>query len=104
MPLTPYFVGVAGFSSMLILAMVTRPFISVAMSSRKGAICLHGAHHSAQKSTSTGPGARSTSASKDASVVLLVMLVFSAPKLAYRPFTDRKSRDIEAAARYFHED
>ena len=39
-----------------------------------------------------------------ASVVLLVMLVFSAPKLAYRPFTDRKSRDIEAAARYFHED
>src|SRR5690348_1547074 len=77
MPRTPYFIGVCGFSSMLILAMVTLPFISLANSSRKGAIALQGPHHSAQKSTSTGPVARRTSASKDVSVTLLVLMSLS---------------------------
>jgi hypothetical protein len=49
---------------MLTLATVTRPAISVASSSRNGAIILQGPHHSAQKSTSTGSLARSTTASK----------------------------------------
>src|SRR5579862_9770222 len=49
---------------MLTLATVTRPAISVASSSRNGAIILQGPHHSAQKSTRTGSLARSTSASK----------------------------------------
>ena len=64
MPRTPYLRGVCGFSSMLTLATVTRPSISVANSSRNGAIILQGPHHSAQKSTSTGSLAFSTTASK----------------------------------------
>src|SRR5947207_2608312 len=64
MPRTPYLRGVCGFSSILTLATVTRPAISVASSSRNGAIILQGPHHSAQKSTSTGSLARSTTASK----------------------------------------
>src|SRR5207302_8821030 len=64
MPRTPYLRGVCGFSSMLSLATVTRPAISLARSSRNGAIILQGPHHSAQKSTRTGSWARRTSASK----------------------------------------
>src|SRR5689334_1841286 len=71
MPRTPYFIGVCGFSSMLTLATVTFPAMSVASSSRNGAIIRHGPHHSAQKSTSTGPLARSTSASKLLSVTAI---------------------------------
>src|SRR6185312_8066720 len=63
MPRTPYLRGVCGFSSILTLATVTRPAISVASSSRNGAIILQGPHHSAQKSTSTGPLAPRTSLS-----------------------------------------
>src|SRR3954467_11515727 len=64
MPRTPYFRGVWGFSSILTFATVTRPSISVASSSRNGAIILHGPHHSGQKSTRTGSLARSTTSSK----------------------------------------
>src|SRR5216683_4849242 len=64
MPRTPYFIGVSGFSSILILAIVTLPVIVAAISSSAGAIALQGLHHSAQKSTRTGPGARNTSADR----------------------------------------
>src|SRR3954452_18938727 len=64
MPRTPYLRGVCGFSSMLTLATVTRPAMSVARSSRKGATILHGPHHSAKKSTRTGSVARNTTLSK----------------------------------------
>src|SRR5690606_26357462 len=74
MPRTPYFCGVCGLSSMLILAMVTRPSISAAISSRAGAIILQGPHHSAQKSTRTGPEAFKTSCSKVPSLVALVLM------------------------------
>src|SRR5207237_3221687 len=74
MPRTPYFLGVAWFSSMFILATVTLPWSVAANSSRAGAIALQGPHHSAQKSTSTGPGALSTSVSKLASETLWVTL------------------------------
>src|SRR3546814_13964269 len=74
MPRTPYFCGVCGLSSMLILAMVTRPSISAAISSSAGAIILQGPHHSAQKSTRTGPAAFKTSCSKVPSLVALVLM------------------------------
>src|SRR5262249_23890417 len=68
----PYFEPVPGFSSTFILAMVTWPCISVAISSSMGPIILHGPHHSALKSTSTGPEDFNTSLSKLASVTALV--------------------------------
>src|SRR5208283_1623054 len=43
-------------SSMFTLPIITLPSYSSASSSRSGAIILHGPHHSAQKSTSTGTG------------------------------------------------
>src|SRR5260370_13990500 len=76
MPRTPYFIGVSGFSSILILATVTLPVILAAISSRAGAMLLHGPHHSAQKSTRTGPGARSTSPSNELSVTLVGFIAF----------------------------
>src|SRR5882762_11998718 len=54
MPRMPNLGGVCGFSSMLILATLIRSPYSLAISSRIGAIILHGPHHSAQKSSSTG--------------------------------------------------
>jgi len=59
---------VAGFSSILSLAMRTRPAISAARSSNIGLIARQGPHHGAHRSTSTGMGDRSTSAAKVASV------------------------------------
>src|SRR4051812_38295365 len=53
-PRTPYLVGTFGFSSMLILTIVTLSCSSPASSSSAGAIIRHGPHHSAQKSTTTG--------------------------------------------------
>src|SRR3954468_6583624 len=70
-PRTPYFVGTLGFSSMLILAMVTLSLSSPASSSSAGAIIRPGPHHSAQKSTTTGFGAFSTSVWKEASETLM---------------------------------
>src|SRR5882672_3194487 len=51
---TPNFAASSGFSSMFNFATLTLPAISTAISSRLGAIILHGPHHSAQKSTTTG--------------------------------------------------
>jgi hypothetical protein len=50
---------------------------SLAISSRAGPIILHGPHHSAQKSTTTGPPAPTTSDLKLASVTLTVDISFS---------------------------
>jgi hypothetical protein len=58
---TPNCEAISGFSSMLILATFTLPSISLEISSRLGAIILHGPHHSAQKSTTTGTLESSTS-------------------------------------------
>src|ERR1043166_4809178 len=54
---------------MLTLPMVARPWYSSASSSRMGAIILHGPHHSAQKSSSTGLSDFRTSWENVASVV-----------------------------------
>ncbi len=51
---TPNWAASSGFSSMLSLATFTLPSNCTASSSRAGAIILHGPHHSAQKSTTTG--------------------------------------------------
>src|SRR6478609_7277962 len=61
---TPNWAASSGFSSMLSLATFTLPWNSTASSSRLGAIILHGPHHSAQKSTTTGSADSRTSAWK----------------------------------------
>src|ERR671927_1533911 len=58
---------------MLSLAMVSLSPCSAAISSSTGATILHGPHHSAQKSTSTGLSLPSTSLAKLASVTVLVL-------------------------------
>src|ERR1700691_1328245 len=73
MPRTPYLVGTCGFSSILILAMVSLSPSSVESSSSAGAIMRQGPHHSAQKSTKTGFLESSTSAWKEASDTLMGM-------------------------------
>src|SRR5438034_1044618 len=50
----PYSAANACCSSILTLPILARPSNSSASSSSTGAIILHGPHHSAQKSTSTG--------------------------------------------------
>src|ERR1700680_1013336 len=70
----PYFDAVAGFSSTLSLTIFTFSPNAPAISSSAGAIMRHGPHHSAQKSTTTGPVAFKTSASKFASETLLTVM------------------------------
>src|SRR5215218_2823821 len=67
----------SGFSSTLSLAMVSLPLCSSAISSSSGLIILHGPHHSAQKSTSTGVLDLSTSLSNVASVTAAALLIAS---------------------------
>src|SRR6185436_10618387 len=62
-----YFCVTAGFWSTSSLAILTLPFSSVATASSAGAMALHGPHHSAKKSTTTGSADFSTSWSKFAS-------------------------------------
>src|SRR3954471_11464653 len=73
MPRTPYLVGTCGFSSILILAMVSFSPSSLDNSSSAGAIMRQGPHHSAQKSTSTGFLESRTSAWNEASDTLMGM-------------------------------
>src|SRR5437868_5582096 len=68
--ITPYLEAVCGFSSTLSLTILTLSPIAPAISSSAGPIMRQGPHHSAQKSTTTGPVALSTSASKSASETL----------------------------------
>src|SRR5205823_14829963 len=68
--ITPYFDAVFGLSSTLSLTILTLSPMAPAISSSAGAIIRQGPHHSAQKSTTTGPFALSTSASKSESETL----------------------------------
>src|SRR5215468_12383255 len=61
--ITPYFDAVFGLSSTLSFTILTLSPMAPAISSSAGAIMRQGPHHSAQKSTTTGPCALSTSAS-----------------------------------------
>src|SRR4029078_4275037 len=69
----------SGFSSMLSFATVTRSPSSAELSSSSGAIIRQGPHHSAQKSTSTGPSAPRTSVAKLWSVTVLVAMASDSP-------------------------
>src|SRR5271166_58385 len=69
----PNLAAVLGFSSTLSLTILTLPLSDLEISSKAGAIMRQGPHHSAQKSTTTGSLALSTSLSKVASVVLSTM-------------------------------
>ena len=75
MPRTPYFFGVAGLWSMLILAIFSLPSSFWPISYKAGAIILQGPHHSAQKSTRTGPEAFRTSDSNEVSLTWLVLML-----------------------------
>src|SRR4051794_35847263 len=66
---------------MLSLAIVSLSPCSAAISSRTGATILHGPHHSAQKSTSTGLSLPSTSLAKLVSVTVTVL-----PAIGRSPF------------------
>src|SRR3978361_1422309 len=66
----PYFEATPGFSSTLSFTILTLSPMVPAISSSAGAIILHGPHHSAQKSTTTGLVDLSTWASKSASETL----------------------------------
>src|ERR1700688_3185804 len=68
--ITPYFEAVFGLSSTFSFTILTLSPIAPEISSSAGAIMRQGPHHSAQKSTTTGPVALSTSASKSASETL----------------------------------
>src|SRR6186997_1847145 len=63
----PYLAAVFGLSSTLSLTILTLSPSAVEISSSAGAIMRQGPHHSAQKSTTTGPLALRTSVSKVAS-------------------------------------
>src|SRR4051794_7039365 len=69
----------SGFSSMLSLATVSLSPSSFEISSSAGAIIRHGPHHSAQKSTRTGPWASRTSEAKLWSVTVLVAMAGESP-------------------------
>src|SRR5206468_2705803 len=69
----------SGFSSMLSLATVILSPSSPAISSSAGAIIRHGPHHSAQKSTRTGPSDPRTSEAKLWSVTVLVAMAHESP-------------------------
>src|ERR1700733_7351955 len=71
-------------SSMLSLAISILPFCSPEISSRMGAIILHGPHHSAQKSTSTGVSANLTCSSKLASLSAVMSLLIIVPSYVAR--------------------
>src|ERR1700712_2622398 len=77
---------------MLTLATVSLPAYSPAISSSAGPIALQGPHHSAQKSTSTGPVAGSTSVLKLASLTGLVFALMDA-------FLDRLFTEVGERAR-----
>ena len=78
--------AVAGFSSILIFAIRTRPAISAASCSIAGAIIWQGPHHGAHISSKTGSGERSTSAENVASVTVTGLLELNSGVLQ-RPHT-----------------
>src|SRR5690349_24814071 len=71
-----YFMARSGFSSTFSLSTVILSGLSAWISSRTGATMRQGPHQAAQKSTSTGPSACSTSCSQVADVVALAVISF----------------------------
>src|ERR1700709_123219 len=69
--------AVPGLASTSSFATVKAPAFSAAISSSTGAIILHGPHHVAQKSTTTGGLLDRASLENESSVTTTVALVFS---------------------------
>src|SRR5258706_11721799 len=80
MPLTLKRAAVELFASTSSLPTLTRPLYSSAIASTVGAIARQGAHQAAQKSTRTGVLDFTTSASKFASVISIVLAPMDPPK------------------------
>src|SRR5690606_27808550 len=78
--------AISGFSSILSLAIVTLPDNSAEISSSAGAIILHGPHHSAQKSTTTGSEACRTWVSKLELSTLMVAMIHILQLMLHRTF------------------
>src|SRR5262245_42535983 len=101
----PYLAAVCGFSSTLSLTIFTLPLSVPAISSRAGAIIRQGPHHSAQKSTTTGPVAFNTSDSKVASETLPTamgltsLLLVEAKRSLGRQKLWTRSDSVKAASR-----
>ena len=95
---TPKRAAVAGFSSTLSFAIRTRPDISLASSSRIGAIIRQGPHQGAHMSRSTGMGERSTSAANVASVTVTGAPPTGSGRL-HRPQTGARPRSTLAQER-----
>src|SRR5471030_2504559 len=75
MPRTPNLGGVAGLLSTSNLTILILPTYFWAISSKSGAIDLHGPHHCAQKSTSTGVFESVTSFSNVLSLTEEIVLI-----------------------------
>src|SRR4051812_13996823 len=87
--------AICGFSSMLSFAIVSLSRCSAAISSSTGATILHGPHHSAQKSTSTGLSLPRTSLAKLASVTVTVLPAMEVLLLDGYCWEDRASALVE---------
>src|SRR5699024_7214835 len=74
MDVTPAAVTASGLESASILTTLTRPSYSLESWSSIGAICLHGPHHVAQMSTTTGMSESMTSVVNVASVTVVVLM------------------------------
>src|SRR5689334_9493871 len=94
-PRMPYFFGVAALRSISTFTTFSLPLSSCAISSSAGAIDLHGPHHSAQKSTSTGCVDFRTSVSKLASLTWVVLIPYSFPR--DRPYSGGPILHIDEA-------
>src|SRR6059036_3056887 len=84
--------AVEPFASTSSLPTLTRPLYSTAMESMVGASARHGAHHAAQKSTSTGVVDFTTSDSKLESVISTVFSPMNPPKNFTVAGRNRKSQ------------
>src|SRR6478609_9063345 len=91
-----YFIARSGFSSTLSLRIVILSGCSDWIWSRTGETMRHGPHHSAQKSTSTGPSAWSTSCSNVAEVVALAVICLS-PSLGSLSTLIQRERGVKCS-------
>src|SRR5271165_7343508 len=100
MPRTANWFGDNGLLSMSTFATVSLPANSPASSSSAGPIILHGPHHSAQKSTSTGPAllASTTSVAKLWSVTGTVFALIVKPSEFQLPESGTDDEPGQAAS------
>ena len=90
----PSWPGMAGCSSMFILASLTLPLAALTAFSSTGVSCLHGPHQGAQKSTSTG-WRFDSSMTSFMKVCVVVSLTTSAAAVAAPPLSQHLSSPFE---------